>query len=73
MVPFKMAFEYMKTINYCGSFLHYSEYFVSVPGVARPVSLLRPNVPKEVPKELYVASIKRDYEFFTRQLTDVGF
>ena len=73
MVPFKMAFEYMKAINYCGSFLHYSEYSVNVPGAAQPISLLRPNVPVEVPKALYIASVKRDYEFFTKLLADVGF
>jgi len=63
----------MKAINYCGSFLHYSEYFVNVPGRPQPVSLLRPNVPSEVPKTLYIASVKRDYEFFSRLLKDVGF
>jgi L-ribulose-5-phosphate 3-epimerase len=73
MVPFKMAFEYMKAVNYGGSFLHYSEYFVNVPGKPQPVSLLRPMVPTDVPKDVYIASVKRDYEFFTRLLKDVGF
>jgi sugar phosphate isomerase/epimerase len=73
MVNFKMAFEYMKAINFCGSFLHYTEYFVNVPGASQPTSLLRPNVPKEVPKDLYIASVKRDYEFFVQQLKVAGF
>jgi sugar phosphate isomerase/epimerase len=73
MVNFKAAFQYMKTIGFAGSFLHYSEYFVNVPGVKEPVSLLRPNVPKEVPKELYISSLRRDYDFYTRMLADAGF
>jgi sugar phosphate isomerase/epimerase len=43
MVNFSAVFQYMKSIGFAGSFLHYSEYFVSVPGVTQPVSLLRPN------------------------------
>jgi hypothetical protein len=62
----------MKAMNYCGSFLHYSEYFVSAPGKPQPVSLLRPMVPSEVPKDLDIASVGRDYEFFTKLLKDVG-
>jgi hypothetical protein len=73
MVNFPAAFQYMKSIGFCGSFLHYSEYFVSVPGAAHPVSLLRPNVPKEVPKDLYVASLRRDHQFFAKLLADAGF
>jgi L-ribulose-5-phosphate 3-epimerase len=73
MVNFKMAFEYMKAMNYCGSFLHYSEYFVDVPGNPQPLSLLRPNVPKEIPKDVYIASVRRDYEFFSKLLKDVGY
>ena len=72
MVNFKAAFEYMKSIGFAGSFLHYSEYFVNVPGAKEPVSLLRPNVPKEVPKELYIASLKRDYDFYSKLLTQAG-
>jgi len=73
MVNFKAAFQYMKAIGFAGSFLHYSEYFVNVPGAKEPVSLLRPNVPKEVPKDLYIASLRRDYDFYTKQLADAGF
>ena len=72
MVNFKMAFEYMKATGFAGSFLHYSEYFVNVPGVAEPVSLLRPMVPTAVPKDLYIASIRRDHEFFTKLMADAG-
>jgi sugar phosphate isomerase/epimerase len=73
MVNFTAAFRYLKSIGFAGSFLHYSEYFVSVPGVARPVSLLRPNVPQEVPRDLYVSNLRRDHDFFAKLLTDVGF
>jgi sugar phosphate isomerase/epimerase len=73
MVNFKAAFEYMKTIGFAGSFLHYSEYFVAMPGANIPVSLLRPNVPKEVSKELYISCLRRDYDFFSEMLTQVGF
>jgi hypothetical protein len=72
MVNFKAAFDYMKAIGFSGSFLHYSEYFVSVPG-GKPVSLLRPNVPKEVPKELYIGSLRRDFDYYSRLLTQAGF
>jgi sugar phosphate isomerase/epimerase len=73
MVNFKAAFEYMKAIGFAGSFLHYSEYFVDVPGASKSVSLLRPNVPKEVPKELYISCIRRDYDFFSKMLAQAGF
>src|SRR5262245_32389338 len=73
MVNFKAAFEYMKTIGFAGSFLHYSEYFVEVPGASKPVSLLRPNVPREVPKELYISCLRRDNDFFSKMLTQAGF
>jgi sugar phosphate isomerase/epimerase len=73
LVNFKMAFEYMKSIGFAGSFLHYSEYFLNVPGAKEPVSLLRPAVPKEVPKDLYIASVKRDYEFYKKLMADVGY
>lgn len=73
MVNFKAAFEYMKAIGFAGSFLHYTEYFVSVPGAKQPVSLLRPNVPKEVPKELYISSLRRDYDFYVKMLAQAGF
>lgn len=73
MVNFKAAFEYMKAIGFAGSFLHYSEYFVNVPGAKQPVSLLRPNVPKDVPKDLYIASLRRDHDFFSQMLVDAGF
>ena len=63
----------MKAIGFAGSFLHYSEYFVAAPGVTHPVSLLRPNVPKEVPKDLYINSLRRDYDFFVKHLKDAGF
>jgi sugar phosphate isomerase/epimerase len=70
MVNFKAAFQYMKAIGFAGSFLHYSEYFVNVPGAKEPVSLLRPNVPKEVPKALYISSLRRDYDFYVRMLAE---
>ena len=73
MVNFKAAFQYMKAIGFAGSFLHYSEYFVNVPGVKQPVSLLRPNVPKDVPKELYISSLRRDYDFYSKMLAQAGF
>jgi len=72
MVNFKAAFEYMKAIGFAGSFLHYSEYFVNVPG-GKPVSLLRPNVPKDVPKELYIGSLRRDFDYYSKMLTQAGF
>jgi sugar phosphate isomerase/epimerase len=73
MVNFKAAFEYMKSIGFSGSFLHYSEYFVNVPGRQEPVSLLRPNVPKDVPKDLYIASLRRDYDFFAKMISQAGY
>ena len=73
MVNFKAAFEYMKSIGYAGSFLHYSEYFVNPPGAAKPVSLLRPNVPNEVSKELYISSLKRDHDFYAKLIVDAGY
>jgi len=73
MVNFRAAFQYMKSIDYAGSFLHYSEYFVDVPGAKQPVSLLRPNVPKDVPKDLYIGSLRRDYDFYSRMLSQAGF
>ena len=73
MVNFKAALDYMKAIGFAGSFLHYSEYFVDVPGASKPVSLLRPNVPKEVPKELYISCMRRDYDFFSKMLAQAGF
>ena len=59
--------------GFAGSFRHDSEYFVSVPGVTQPVSLLRPNAPKEVPKDLYVSSLRRDHAFYTKLIADAGF
>jgi sugar phosphate isomerase/epimerase len=73
MVNFRAAFDYMKAIGFAGPFLHYSEYFVDVPGAREPVSLLRPNVPKDVPKEVYVSRLRRDHEFFSKLLVDAGF
>ena len=73
MVNFKAAFEYMKAIGFAGSFLHYSEYFVTPPGAKKPVSLLRPNVPKDLPKELYVSSLHRDFDFYSTMLREAGF
>ena len=73
MVNFKAAFEYMKAIGFAGSFLHYSEYFVNVPGSTQPVSLLRPNGPKEVSKDLYLSNLRRDYDFYSKMLVEVGF
>jgi L-ribulose-5-phosphate 3-epimerase len=73
MVNFKAAFGYMKAIGFAGSFLHYSEYFVNVPGKNEPVSLLRPNVPKDLPKELYITSLRRDYDFYSTLLAQAGF
>jgi L-ribulose-5-phosphate 3-epimerase len=73
MVNFKAAFEYMKAIGFAGPFLHYSEYFVNVPGATQPVSLLRPNVPKEVPKDLYISNLRRDHDFFAKLLAETGF
>jgi sugar phosphate isomerase/epimerase len=72
MVNFKAAFEYMKTIGFAGSFLHYSEYFVDVPGKG-PVSLLRPEVPKVVSKAQYIAALRRDKEFYANMMTAAGF
>jgi sugar phosphate isomerase/epimerase len=69
MVNFKAAFDYMKAIGFAGSFLHYSEYFVNVPGSKEPVSLLRPNVPKEVSKDLYIKNLRRDFDFYSKFLT----
>ena len=73
MVNFKAAFEYMKAIGFAGPFLHYSEYLVNVPGNAEPVSLLRPDVPKAVSKELYIAQLRRDKDFYSKMMTEVGF
>lgn len=73
MVNFKAAFDYMKATGFAGTFLHYSEYFVDVPGANAPVSLLRPNVPKDVPKELYIRNLRRDYDYFSKMLTQAGF
>jgi hypothetical protein len=73
MVNFKAAFEYMNAISFAGSFLHYSEYFVNVPGAKEPVSLLWPNVPKDVPKDVYVSSLRRDFDFYSKFLTRAGF
>jgi hypothetical protein len=73
MVHFKAAFDYMKAIGFAGSFLHYSEYFVNVPGAKEPVSLLRPNVPTVVSKELYISSLRRDYDFYSKLLAQAGF
>jgi hypothetical protein len=36
-------------------------------------SQVRPNVPKEVPKELYISCLRRDYDFFSKMLTQAGF
>ena len=73
MVNFSAAFQYMKSIGFAGSFLHYSEYFVTSPGTGQPVSLLRPKVPSDVPKDLYVSSLRRDHDFFSKLLADVGY
>jgi sugar phosphate isomerase/epimerase len=73
MVNFKAAFQYMKAMGFAGSFLHYSEYFVRVPGAKQPVSLLRPNVPKDVPRELYISCLRRDYDFYSKMLAQAGF
>ncbi len=64
MVNFKAAFDYLKAIGFAGSILHYSEYFVDVPGASRPVSILRPNVPKDMPKDLYISNVRRDHDFY---------
>jgi hypothetical protein len=60
-------------MGFAGSFLHYSEYFVTVSGAKQPVSLLRPNIPKDVPKELYIRSLRRDYDFYSKMLAQAGF
>jgi hypothetical protein len=73
MVNFKATFDYMKAMNFAGSYLHYSEYFINVPGAKEPVSLLRPNVPKDVPKDLYISSLRRDHDFYTNMLAQAGF
>jgi sugar phosphate isomerase/epimerase len=73
MVNFKDHFAYLKSIGYAGSILHYSEYFVDVPGANGPVSILRPNVPKDMPKSLYISNVHRDYEFYSRMLAEAGF
>jgi sugar phosphate isomerase/epimerase len=72
LVNFKAAFEYIKLIGFAESFLHYSEYFVNVPGRPEPVSLLRPMVPSVVPKDLYIASLRRDYDYFVRVMAEAG-
>jgi sugar phosphate isomerase/epimerase len=71
MVNWKMVFDYLKAIQFAGPFLHYSEYFVEVPGKG-PISLLRPDVPKVVSKEQYIEAIRRDHEFFTKLMADEG-
>ena len=38
-----------------------------------PVSLLRPNVPKEVSKDLYISNLRRDYNFYSKMLSEAGF
>jgi hypothetical protein len=35
--------------------------------------LLRPNVPKDLPKELYITSLRRDYDFYSTLLAQAGF
>jgi len=66
MVNFKAAFDYLKAIGFAGSFLHYSEYFVDVPGASQPVSILRPRVPQDMSKEIYISNVRRDHEFYTK-------
>jgi hypothetical protein len=73
LVNFKAAFEYMKLIGFSESFLHYSEYFVDVPGRPEPVSLLRPMVPSVISKELYIASLRRDYDYYVKVMAEAGF
>ena len=72
MVNFRDHFAYLKSIGYAGSILHYSEYFVDVPGSTQPVSLLRPNVPRDVPKDLYISNVRRDFNFYSRILAEAG-
>ena len=71
MVPFKMAFEYMKQIGFAGPFLHYSEYFVDLPD-GKSASLLRPQIPAVISKDQYIANVKRDYEFYSKLMTEAG-
>lgn len=73
MVNFPDHFAYLKSINYAGSILHYSEYFVDVPGATQPVSILRPNVPKDMPKDVYITNVRRDFDFYTQTLAHAGF
>jgi sugar phosphate isomerase/epimerase len=73
MVNFPDHFAYLKSIGFAGSVLHYSEYFVDVPGATQPVSILRPNVPKDMPKDLYISNVRRDYDFYSNMLARVGF
>jgi sugar phosphate isomerase/epimerase len=75
MVNFKSAFQYLKSITFAGPIFTYHEYFVEVPGAAQPVNMLgasMPNFKLEMPKAQYVSCLRRDREFYTRLMADVG-
>lgn len=72
MVNFKTAFDYLKAIGFAGSFLHYSEYFVNVPGASKPVSILRPKVPEEMSKEIYISNVRRDHDFYASLIAEAA-
>ncbi len=72
MVNFQDHFAYLKSIGYAGPLIHYSEYFIDVPGASKPANLLQPNIPTEMPKELYISNVRRDCEFYSKTLAGAG-
>jgi L-ribulose-5-phosphate 3-epimerase len=73
MVNFKATFESLKTIGFTGPIHVFNEYFVYVPTVADPINMLGAGIGTyklQMPKELYVDYLKRDFDFYSKLMTD---
>jgi L-ribulose-5-phosphate 3-epimerase len=73
MVNFKSTFESLKLTGFTGPIHVFNEYFVDVPTVADPVNMLGAAIGTyklQMPKELYVDYLKRDFDFYTKLMTD---
>jgi hypothetical protein len=44
-----------------------------VSGASQPINIPRPNVSKDMPKELYISNVRRDYDFYSKTMTEAGF
>jgi L-ribulose-5-phosphate 3-epimerase len=75
MVDFSGMLSYFKSVGFAGPVELYQEYTATVPGVAQPVNMLGTDLGKwklEMSKAQYISLLKRDVDFYTKQLADAG-